>query len=82
MRSRRKGIPVEGWMGLYAPRVATQEDTGRLGMLFEKAAERSRENLKRVGFEGMWLSALELRRTHEHDYAQLYPILRKLGIEP
>ena len=77
-----QGIPVEGWMGLYAPRVATQEDTRRLGVLFEKAAERSRENLKRVGFEGTWLSALDLRRTHEHDYAQLYPILRKLGIEP
>ena len=77
-----KGIPVEGWMGLYAPPVTTQGESVRLGVLFEQASARSRENLKRVGFEGVWLSGLELRRTHERDYAQLYPILRKLGIEP
>jgi len=77
-----KGIPVQGWMGLYAPPVTTQEELVRLGVLFEQASARSRENLKRVGFEGVWLSGLELRRTHERDYAQLYPILRKLGIEP
>jgi tripartite-type tricarboxylate transporter receptor subunit TctC len=77
-----KGILVEGWMGLYAPPVTTQRESVRLGVLFEQASARSRENLKRVGFEGVWLSGLELRRTHERDYAQLYPILRKLGIEP
>ena len=77
-----KGILVEGWMGLYAPPVTTQGESVRLGVLFEQVSARSRENLKRVGFEGMWLSGLELRRTHERDYAQLYPILRKLGIEP
>ena len=77
-----KGILVEGWMGLYAPPVTTQGESVRLGVLFEQASARSRENLKRVGFEGVWLSGLELRRTHERDYAQLYPILRKLGIEP
>jgi tripartite-type tricarboxylate transporter receptor subunit TctC len=77
-----KGIPLEGWMGLYAPPITTQQDAARLGALFEQASARSSENLKRVGFEGVWLSGLELRRTHERDYAQLYPILRKLGIEP
>ena len=77
-----KGILVEGWMGLFAPPVTTQGEFVRLGVLFEQASARSRENLKRVGFEGLWLSGLELRRTHERDYAQLYPILRKLGIEP
>ena len=77
-----KGILVEGWMGLYAPPVTTQGESVRLGALLEQASARSRENLKRVGFEGVWLSGLELRRTHERDYAQLYPILRKLGIEP
>src|SRR5262245_56948503 len=77
-----KGISVEGWMGLYAPPVTTQENAAQLGLLFEQASARSSENLKRVGFEGVWLSALELRRTHERDYALFYPILRKLGIEP
>jgi len=77
-----KGIPVEGWMGLYAPRVTPQDNAARLAVLFQQASLRSRENLKRVGFEGVWLSALELRRTHERDYAQLYPMLQKLGVEP
>jgi tripartite-type tricarboxylate transporter receptor subunit TctC len=77
-----KGILVEGWMGLYAPPATTHGESVRLGALLEQASARSRENLKRVGFESVWLSGGELRRTHERDYTQLYPILRKLGIEP
>jgi tripartite-type tricarboxylate transporter receptor subunit TctC len=77
-----KGILVDGWMGLYAPPATTHAESVRLGALLEQASARSRENLKRVGFESVWLSGGELRRTHERDYTQLYPILRKLGIEP